>query len=103
MRDGGGATRDGLAPRSAALAVLERVERDGAFADIALAATLDRRGLAQRDRALAARLVYGTLAWQALLDWHLATLAGREPQRLARPVRLALRLGLFQLLRLDRI
>ena len=100
MRDRGG---DALAARDIALAVLRRVERDSAYADVALDAALAERALAQRDRALATRLVYGTLAWQGLLDWHLTRLAGREPQRLALPVRALLRLGLYQLLRLDRI
>lgn len=103
MRDGDDAGRDALAARSVALAVLRRVERDSAYADVTLDAGLAERALAQRDRALAARLVYGTLAWQGLLDWHLTRLAGREPQRLALPVRVLLRLGLYQLLHLDRI
>jgi 16S rRNA (cytosine967-C5)-methyltransferase len=103
MRERDDAGHDALAARYVALAVLRRVERDAAYADVALDAALAERALSQRDRALATRLVYGTLAWRGLLDWHLARLAGREPQRLALPVRALLRLGLYQLLHLDRI
>ena len=76
---------DGVAAREVAAGVLERVERDRAFADVALDAALARSRLAPRDRGLAARLVYGTLAWQGRLDWHLSALARRgRHQRRAR-------------------
>jgi 16S rRNA (cytosine967-C5)-methyltransferase len=83
--------------------VLLRVARDHAYADVALDAALGEAGLDARDRGLASRLVYGTIAWQGLLDWHLARLAGRAPEALDLPVLLLARLGLYQLLLLDRI
>ncbi|MBI3770919.1 MAG: 16S rRNA (cytosine(967)-C(5))-methyltransferase RsmB [Deltaproteobacteria bacterium] len=95
--------RDPLAARAVALAVLRRVERDRAYADVALDAALANSALDTRDRGLATRLVYGTVAWQGLLDWHLAHLAGRAPETLDLAVRLVLRLGCYQLLVLDRI
>ncbi|HEY2387725.1 MAG TPA: 16S rRNA (cytosine(967)-C(5))-methyltransferase RsmB [Candidatus Binatia bacterium] len=103
MAEHPGAEHDPLGARGVALAVLRRVEADGAYADVALDAALRERALAPRDRAFAARLVYGTLAWRGLLDWHLARLAQRDPQRLALPVRTVLRLGLHQLLQLERV
>jgi len=102
-REGDDAERDPLGARGIAVAVLRRVEADGAWADVTLDAALRERALSQRDRALAVRLVYGTLAWRALIDWHLARLAQRDPQRLALPVRTVLRLGLYQLLHLERV
>jgi len=94
---------DPLAARVLAARVLARVERNRAYADVALAAALERSRLDSRDRALATRLVYGTLAWQARLDWHLATLAGRSAAELDTGLRIVLRLGLCQILILDRI
>lgn len=94
---------DSLSARSLAFTVLSRVERDRAFADVMLDAALGSSDLDVRDRALATRLVYGTLAWQGLLDWHLRHLAGRDPETLDSAVRLILRLGAYQILRLDRI
>jgi 16S rRNA (cytosine967-C5)-methyltransferase len=53
---------------------------------------------------LATDLVYGTLAWQGRLDHHLGgLLRGTTVARLEPPVRVALRLGLYQLLFLDRV
>jgi 16S rRNA (cytosine967-C5)-methyltransferase len=81
--------------------VLTAVE-DGAFADAVLGSTLRGAHLDPRDRALATQLVYGTLAWQGLLDHVLARL-GREPRRLDPDVRTLLRLALFQIIKLDRV
>lgn len=88
-------------PRALAWRVLAAVEA-GAFADAALGTTLRGAGLAVRDRALATQLVYGTLAWQGLLDHVLAGL-GRPAARLDPPLRTLLRLALFQLVKLDRV
>jgi 16S rRNA (cytosine967-C5)-methyltransferase len=94
---------DPLAARALALGVLLRVEKDSAHADVALSAALATAGLPTRDRALASRLVYGTLAWQGRLDWQLAHLANRDPATLDPHVRSALRLGLYQIALLDRV
>jgi 16S rRNA (cytosine967-C5)-methyltransferase len=59
--------------------------------------------LTPEDRNLVTALVMGTLRWQIALDARLAKLLARPGQRLAEPVALALRLGAFQLLHLDRI
>ena len=88
-------------PRRLAWRVLNAVE-DGAFADAALGTTLRGAHLEPRDRGLATQLVYGTLAWQGLLD-HILTHLGREPRRLDAEVRTLLRLALFQLVKLDRV
>jgi 16S rRNA (cytosine967-C5)-methyltransferase len=87
--------------RRLAWQVLNAVEQ-GAFADSALAQALRTTPLAARDRALSTQLVYGTLAWQGLLDRVVAQ-GGRNPQKLDLPVRTLLRLALFQLVRLERI
>ena len=81
--------------------VLTAVE-DGGFADAALGEQLRNARLAPRDRHLATQLVYGTLAWQGLLDGAIAR-GGRNPRQLDPPLRTLLRLALFQLVRLDRV
>jgi 16S rRNA (cytosine967-C5)-methyltransferase len=87
--------------RRLAWQVLTAVEH-GAFADAALGERLRGAALTPRDRGLATQLVYGTLAWQGLLDCAIAQ-GGRDPQALDPPVRMLLRLALFQLVRLDRV
>ena len=89
--------------RGVAHEVLVRVDTTDAFADVLLAARLAATPLAPVDRALATALVYGTLAWQGRLDHHLSALLRTPLPRLDVPVRAALRLGLYQLLFLDRI
>jgi 16S rRNA (cytosine967-C5)-methyltransferase len=59
--------------------------------------------LSAEDRNLATALVMGVLRWQIALDARLAKLLARPDQRLAEPVALALRMGAFQLLHMDRI
>jgi len=89
--------------RTVALDALRHVEERGARADITLDRLLSRATLAAVDQALATRLVYGTLAWQGRLDWHLAQLCTTAPERLDPWLRTILRLGLYQLLFLDRV
>ncbi len=59
--------------------------------------------LSEADKHLATALVMGVLRWQIALDAQIATLLQRPDQRLAAPVALALRMGAFQLLHMDRI
>jgi len=87
--------------RRLAWEVLCAVE-DGAFGDAALARRLGVTHLETRDRALATRLVYGTLAWQGFLDYVIEAFA-RPPARLDPPIRTLLRLALFQLAKLSRV
>jgi 16S rRNA (cytosine967-C5)-methyltransferase len=59
--------------------------------------------LSPEDRNLTTALVMGVLRWQIALDARLRGLLQRPEQRLAEPVAIALRLGAFQLLHMDRI
>lgn len=59
--------------------------------------------LSPEDRNLATALVMGVLRWQIALDARIRLLLQRPEQRLAEPVAIALRIGAFQLLHLDRI
>ena len=59
--------------------------------------------LSSEDRNLATALVMGVLRWEIALDARISKLLARPDQRLAQPVALALRMGAFQLLHMDRI
>lgn len=90
--------------RDLARAVLERVETGGAYANRALSAALDRAaGLPPEERALATELVYGVLRRRARLDRALEALATKGLAGLDPRVRIALRVGAYQILFLDRI
>jgi 16S rRNA (cytosine967-C5)-methyltransferase len=76
--------------------VLDRVDRGGAWATLALDAELARSGLDDRDRRLASELVYGVLRHRARIDRAIAAHAkvGKTPPR----VLTALRVAVYQLL-----
>lgn len=61
------------------------------------------RGLEPRDRALLNELVLGTLRWCRRLDHVVATASGRRLEQIDRPLLAPLRIGLYQLLFLERI
>ena len=92
-----------MTARSVAFAVLRRVFEDGAWADRALQGEARRAGLDARERAFATQLAFGTVQRVRTLDHLIEELAGRPIARLDPPVRAALRLGLYQLLFLDRV
>ncbi|MFL5816199.1 MAG: 16S rRNA (cytosine(967)-C(5))-methyltransferase RsmB [Conexibacter sp.] len=87
--------------RRVAAAVLRRVEREGAYADRALAAEATRASLDSRERAFATQLAYGAVQRRRTLDHVIAACSGRPVEQLDQPVRDALRLGVLQLLFLD--
>lgn len=95
-------TSSGGAARAVAWEILRGVE-EGAFADVLLGRHRALRGLDRRDQALATRLVYGTLAWQGYLDHLLAAFSRRQPEQLELPVRVLLRMALFQIVKLTRV
>jgi 16S rRNA (cytosine967-C5)-methyltransferase len=89
--------------RTLAARVLERVERDDAFAELVLDAELAARPAAARDVALATELVYGTLRWQRYLDWILAPHSRRRLDALDPRVRVLLRMAAYQVVFLERV
>ena len=88
--------------RWAAYQVLLGVEKERSFATGLLHSPVTA-ALGERDAALAEELTLGVLRWQGRLDWLIAEASGRPPGKLDVEVRLALRLGIYQLLRLDRV
>jgi 16S rRNA (cytosine967-C5)-methyltransferase len=93
----------GISPaRRVAFQILLAVERGQAHADDLLRGDAVS-ALSLRDRHLSTALVLGVLRWQILLDQRLRSLLARPNARLDPEVLIALRLGAFQLLYLDRI
>jgi 16S rRNA (cytosine967-C5)-methyltransferase len=88
--------------RACAYEVLLRVD-SGAWADRALQGEARRRDLSGRDRALATQLAFGAVQRQSTLDHVIEQLSGRPASRLDASVRVGLRLGLYQLLFLERV
>ncbi len=90
-------------PRMIAIRVVERVQRAGAYADLALHHALVESHLPAADRGLATELVYGTLRWRGRLDYLIHQALDRDPAKLEPLVASALRVGAYQLFFSDRI
>ena len=88
----------GADPRRVALDVLVRIDRDGAYANLALPAALGSADLEPRDRRFVTELVYGVTRMRRALDWQIEPYVLSEPDVTARA---ALRLGAYQLTELD--
>jgi 16S rRNA (cytosine967-C5)-methyltransferase len=90
-----------MTPRDVARRVLDRVEREGAWATPALDGELARSGLDQRDRNLASELVYGVLRHRTRVDHALGEHA--DLKKTPPFVLIAMRIAAYQILFLDRI
>jgi 16S rRNA (cytosine967-C5)-methyltransferase len=85
------------AARIAAFDVLRKTENGGYASDLLLEAPLD-----SRDAGLASQIVFGVLRFRAQLDFLIELYSGRT-RALDPEVRIALRMGLFQLRYLERV
>jgi 16S rRNA (cytosine967-C5)-methyltransferase len=86
--------------RRIAFRTLLYVEQGGYASDILHAAA---RELPARDAGLAEEIVFGVLRFQAQLDFLIGHYSGRRTAKLDAEVRLALRMGIYQLRYLERI
>ena len=88
--------------RKAAFQILMSVERGQSHSDDLLRGK-QVNALSAADRNLATTLVLGVLRWQIQLDEQIKTLLKKPGARVDTEVLIALRMGAFQLLHLDRI
>jgi 16S rRNA (cytosine967-C5)-methyltransferase len=86
--------------RVVAFRVLQRVEEGGFASDLLRGLSV---GLAARDAGLASEIVFGCLRFQAQLDFLIGHFSGRPAAGLDAEVRIALRMGIYQLRYLDRV
>ena len=93
------------AARRIAFRILERVQAGGYASDLLRRETAGSLNLKidTRDAALAETLVFGCLRFQAQLDFLIAHFSGRSQPKLDAEVRLALRMGIYQLRYLERV
>jgi 16S rRNA (cytosine967-C5)-methyltransferase len=89
--------------RKIAFLVLKSVETDDAFADILLDNYFENYIINSRDKALASELTYGVLRFKLLLDYYIGQVSSRKIEDLKLKVLIPLRIGAYQILKLDRI
>jgi 16S rRNA (cytosine967-C5)-methyltransferase len=80
--------------RAVAYQVLQRIERDGAYANLALGPALDRSRLPERERRFATDLVYGTTRMRRACDALVDRFVTETPDPATRTL---LRLGAYQI------
>ena len=83
-----------MTARHVALRVLRRIESEGAYANLTLAAELERSHLSDMDRRFATDLVYGTTRMRRACDALVDRFVTSPPDA---PTRTLLRLGAYQL------
>ena len=86
--------------RAAALEMLVRCRRDASWSGAAIDAAVRKYGLDRRDAALASRLCLGVLQTESLCDYYIGCFC---PSKLEPVVRDILRLGVYQILFMERI
>ena len=86
--------------RDVAFRVLIRVEGGGYASDLLRS---ESAGLSERDAGLAESIVLGSLRYLSQLDYLIGHFSGRPQAKLDPEVRVALRMGVYQLRYLDRI
>jgi len=92
-----------ISARELALRVLELVEEEGAYANLALNQVLEEYQPGKLDRAFATELSYGTLRSLNTLDWVLAQFVRKPLESQTAAIRNILRLGAYQLIFMDRV
>ncbi|MBP3370258.1 MAG: 16S rRNA (cytosine(967)-C(5))-methyltransferase RsmB [Clostridia bacterium] len=90
-------------PRSLAYELLQRAEKSKQYSNIALDHALEASNMSNADKRLASVLFYGVTERKLTLDYRIAQLSSRKINELDEKTLCALRLGLYQLMYLDRV
>lgn len=93
----GKSAQKGIASRKLALETLLKIEKDGAYANLALNAAFEKSDLSEQDRAFVTALVQGVLRNQSMIDHELATVSKEPLAKMPPLLRNLLRMAVFQL------
>ena len=92
-----------MTARQLALSVLLRCEKSGSYSNLTLDSALKSNPLKDSDRSLAACLDFGVISRKITLDHYISAFSSIKLSKLESTVLCVLRMGVFQLLFLDRI
>ena len=92
-----------MTARSLAYELLQKADRSKQYSNIALDHALESSDLSNTDKRLASILFYGVIERRLTLDYRISQLSSRSISELDAKVLCALRLGLYQLMYLDRV
>lgn len=91
-----------MSPRKLAFDVLKKLYSSGQYSNIAIDRALNASGLGESDRGLFTAIVMGVVERRITLDFFIDKLAS-DPSKIENDTRIILRIGLYQLMFLDRI
>lgn len=89
--------------RETAFSLLQKCEASEQYSNIAIDHALSASELSDADRALVSALVYGVTERRLTLDHYISRLSSRPLDKIDRGTLCAIRLGLYQLVYMDRI
>ena len=89
--------------RQSAFDILFKVERSGAYSNLALDSELENNSESSQDSAFLTALVYGTLERLITIDYNLSLYLKQPLKKLKPEVLIALRLGTYQILFMDKV
>ena len=92
-----------MSARRVALKVLSRIDRDKSYSNLTLDSELKKADLTDADKALASCIVFGVVARKITLDYYISRLTRVAESKIEPQVRNILRMGLYQMMYLDRI
>lgn len=90
-------------PRQKAFEILFRIHTTNAYSNLAIDAYLQKNNMDARDKAFVSALVYGVCERQITLDFNLSAYLKQPLKKLKPEVLIALRIGAYQLLYMDKI
>lgn len=89
--------------RQVALKIINDVNANGAYSNIALAKEINRHKLSDQDRRFITELVYGTIKAGETLDWILGHYSSRPLEKMSPIIRDILRMGAYQIFFLSKV
>lgn len=92
-----------MTARKLAHDLLQGIEKNKQFSNIALDRALESTDMQREDKALVSALVYGVIERKITLDYYISVLSAKPVGDLDLSVLTAIRLGLYQLIYMDRI
>ncbi len=90
-------------PRITAYEALNKIEKEGAYSNLALDFLLSKTDADRRDKAFASNLFYGVIERKLTLDYQLRLYLSKPLKKLKPEVLTVLRLGTYQLLFMDKV
>ncbi len=90
-------------PRQKAFEILFRIHTSNAYSNLTIDTYLQKNNMDARDKAFVSALVYGVCERQITLDYNLSQYLKQPLKKLKPEVLIALRLGAYQLLFMDKI